>query len=420
MLKGKSILGTLVMVVLMAAALMALTAAAQAMPAQVIIIRHADKFEDRHKIHLSPKGIILAKALSQFFQADPRVLEFGRPAAIIAMSPTPEHRSVRSLQTVEPLALELCLKVINRFTYGQPLEMVNWLKAQREFDGKTVLIAWQHLEIAKIAAALGVTALRPRVWPNETYDRFYLLNLSPQDGRLTSFRNLPQSLLFGDSYQAAALKGLAQPDTATFKQTFVEQLAPKAAPGGQKPAAPVWTFEFAGELHGDFSRFNDDTIPVLRIGGFCFGYYLTTLGYLKKDKQATVQMDEAAGSGSLVYNYQAADRKGAARRYAQVSFTWNKQSLKVAFTAEVDENDLKPEIDVPVEVETEKPEGLIVGAAQCYIAFGDKKYWAPAGLSYRGSGKKSREAEGPEVYQASLECRDGILVFMDPKELMER
>lgn len=417
MLKWDTYLKALLSVILVTFSLVFLTAPAQAMPAQVIIIRHADKFEDRHKIHLSPKGLIRAKALSQFFQADPRVLEFARPAAIIAMSPTAEHRSVRSLETVQPLAKDLGLKVVSRFTYGQPVEMVNWLKAQRDFDGKTVLIAWQHIEIAKIAKALGVTDLRPRLWPHETYDRFYLIDFSPVEGKITSFRNLPQCLLFGDSYQAVSPKGLASPDTASFKQEYSEKLI-KTGDGRQR-AAPVWKFQFSGEIQGDFGKFNDDTIPVLRIGGFCFGYYLTTLGYLKKDKHATLQVDEAAGSGSLVYNYQAAVG-GTARSYARVTFTWNKHSLKVVFQAEVDENDLKPEIDVPVEVDNPKPEGLIIGATPCYIAFGDKKFHAPAGLTYKGSGKKSNDAQNQEIYNASLESLDGILILMAPKELMER
>lgn len=48
---------------------------ARAMPAQVMIIRHAEKFEDIKKIHLNPRGRTRAKALAQFFQSDPRVLE---------------------------------------------------------------------------------------------------------------------------------------------------------------------------------------------------------------------------------------------------------------------------------------------------------------------------------------------------------
>jgi hypothetical protein len=61
-----------------------------AMPAQVMIIRHAEKYEDRQKIHLNDWGLTRAKALSQFFKTDPRVLEYGVRAAIIAQQPGPK------------------------------------------------------------------------------------------------------------------------------------------------------------------------------------------------------------------------------------------------------------------------------------------------------------------------------------------
>ncbi|MBM3300403.1 MAG: hypothetical protein FJY85_10650, partial [Deltaproteobacteria bacterium] len=77
---------------------------AQAMPAQVMILRHAEKFEDRRRIHLNPRGQTRAKALAQFFQSDPRVLEHGVVAAIIAQRPSDRKRSVRCEETVEPLA----------------------------------------------------------------------------------------------------------------------------------------------------------------------------------------------------------------------------------------------------------------------------------------------------------------------------
>ncbi len=411
MIKSASYGKALLIVMFAALALVSWTAAVQSMPAQVIIIRHADKYDDRHKIHLTPKGRIRAKALSQFFQSDPRAREFGAPAAIIAMSPTEAHRSVRSLETVQLLAQDLGLEVVSRFTYGQQAEMVNWLKSLKEYDGKTVLICWQHIQIADIAKALGVADLRPRVWPHETYDRFWLINFSPQDGKVTSFRNLPQRLLFGDSYQAASLRGLTQPDSGRFTQTYSEKLT--------KTGAPVWQFHFVGEIKGDFSKFSDDTIPVLRIGGYCFGYYLTTLGFLKKSAHAVVKVNEAKGTGSLLYHYQAPGA-AASRSYARVSFTWNNQSLRVEFRANVDESKIQPEIDVPVDVGNTKPQGLIIGATPCYIAFGEKKYDAPAGLSYKGAGKKSKTPGKPETYHAFLECRDGILIFMEQKELMEQ
>jgi hypothetical protein len=384
----------------------ALPWAAQAMPAQIIIIRHAEKYENRAIIHLTPRGLTRAQALSQFFRSDSRVLEFGPPAAIIAQSPTDKKKSVRCLETIEPLSKALGLPVIYQFTYGQAAETVNWLKSQREYDGKNVLICSQHIEIGDFARALGVTDLRPRTWPHETYDRFYLLKFSQADGKLLSFGNLPMRLLFGDSYQVSAPKGLTQPDSVSFTQTYLEKRT--KTKNGQESMAPVWRFSFSAVIHGDFSNFNDETIPLLRIGGFCFGYYLTTLGHLKKENNAVVKINEPEGSGTLHYHYKAII-DGVPQSYAQVSFDWNRHRLKVKYQAVVDEGKITPEIDVPVEVGNEKPAGLIIGATPCYIGFGHKRFSAPAGLTYRGSGGKAKTGGHQGSYQATLTVLNGIL-----------
>jgi hypothetical protein len=381
--------------------------ASQAMPAQVILIRHAEKYEDRAKINLTPRGLTRALALSEFFRADPRVVEFGPPAAIIAQAPTEKKKSVRPLETVEPLSQALGLTVIYQFTYGQADVTVNWLKDQRQYDGKNVLICAQHMEIDDFARALGVTDLRPRTWPHETYDRFYLLKFSPADGKLLSFSNLPMHLLFGDSFQAAAPQGLTRPDKVSFSQTYLEKRTQTRE--GREILAPVWRFSFSGVIHGDFSNFDDATIPILRIGGFTFGYYLTTLGHLKKDKNAVLKVNEAQGSGTLTYHYRAA-LKGRSPSYAQVYFDWNKRRLKIKFQAAVDEREITPELDAPVEVGNEKPLGLIVGAAPCYIGFGPKRFHAPAGLIYLGSGGTARTGPHKGSYQATLGAVNGILL----------
>lgn len=382
-------------------------ALAQAMPAQVIIIRHAEKPESRYQIHLSPKGRTRALALAELFQSDPRVLEFGRPAAIIAQSPDSKKHTVRCLETVAPLAAALKLPVISQFTYGQAKDLVQWLKAQQQYDGKAVLICMQHMEVDELAQALGVADLRPRIWPHETYDRLYILTYGPQDGRLLSFRNLPQRLLFGDSYQAVAGRNARDKAEVRFRQVYRGSLPDPAA--GQKNLAPRWQFSLSSKIKGDFSNFDDETIPVLRLGGFCFGYYLTTLGYLKKDPNAVVKINAPARSGSLIYRYKT---KGgdAARTYAWISFAWDRQSLQVEFRADVDEGRVTPEIDLPITLEAEKPEGLIVGSAPCYVAFGPKKFQAPIGLNYQGQAGKAPPPALPGSYQATLVSMGGFLV----------
>ncbi|MHB9073295.1 MAG: hypothetical protein ACYC6G_07210 [Desulfobaccales bacterium] len=382
-------------------------ALAQAMPAQVIIIRHAEKYEAPRKIHLSPKGRTRALGLAELFQSDPRVLEFGRPAAIIAQSPTAKKTSRRCLETVEPLAAALRLPVISRFTYGQAGELVQWLKEQRQYDGKAVLICMQHMEVDELAQALGVAGLRPRIWPHETYDRLYILTYAPEDGRLLSFRNLPQRLLFGDSYQDVAGQNPRDKAEVRFRQVYRVSLRNPAA--GQKSLAPRWQFSFSTKIKGDFANFNDETIPVLRLGGFCFGYYLTTLGYLKKDPNAVVKINARARSGSLIYRYKT-KAGDAERTYAWISFAWDKQYLRVKFWADVDEGSITPKIDPPITLEPAPPVGLIVGSTPCYVAFGPKKFQAPIGLNYQGLGEKAPPPASPGSYHATLMSVSGFLV----------
>jgi phosphohistidine phosphatase SixA len=155
------------------------------MPAQVMIIRHAEKYEDRDKIHLNPRGHTRARALAQFFQTDPLVLQYGVTAAIIAQRPSQHKRAVRCEETVEPLAQALGQKVINSFAYGEVAELVGWLRAGREWGSKSVLICAAHMDIVPIAKALGVLNIRQVVWPHETYDRVWLIDFSPADGNVT-------------------------------------------------------------------------------------------------------------------------------------------------------------------------------------------------------------------------------------------
>jgi hypothetical protein len=214
-------------------------------------------------------------------------------------------------------------------------------------------------------------------------------------------------LLFGDSYQVTVPKGMTRPDVVSFTQTYLEKRT--KTKDGQESLAPVWRFSFSGVMHGDFSTFNDETIPILRIGGFCFGYYLTTLGHLKKDPHAVVRINEPEGSGTLQYRYQATVN-GVSQSYAQVFFDWNKQRLKVKFQAVVDEGKFTPEIDVPVEVGNEKPAGLIIGATPCYLTFSNKRFHAPAGLTYRGSGGKIKTGGNKGLYQAALTVVNSIIM----------
>jgi hypothetical protein len=120
-------------------------------------------------------------------------------------------------------------------------------------------------------------------------------------------------------------------------------------------------------------------------------------------------MDAAAGSGSLRYNYKA-KVDGVEHTYAWVTFAWNKEGLKAEFQAEVDETRITPELNMPVECHLERSEGMITGVADCYLAFGDKRFHAPAGLPYRGTATSSTDASKQEVYQVTLQDAGSAIV----------
>jgi phosphohistidine phosphatase SixA len=377
---------------------------AQALPAQVMIIRHAEKYEDRQRINLNPQGYTRAKALAQFFQTDPRVLQHGVVSAIIAQRPSQHKKSVRCEETVEPLAQALGQKVINRFAYGEVTELVEWLRASREWDSKSVLICAAHMDIVPIAKAMGVPHVRQVVWPHETYDRVWLIDFSQTDGAVASFRDIPQCLLFGDSFQVTS--DLERPGMFHFSQSYRESKDGVAT--GRVPAT-TWKCRIVAEVRGDFSRFDDETIPVLRLGGFTFGYFATTLGKLRASKDAEVKTDPSGESGSLRYNYKAS-ANGSEQTYAWVSFSWDRECLRTEFEAEIDETRIIPDLNMPVECPLERTEGTIHGVTGCYLAFGEKRFYAPAGLAYRGNATRSTDESNREVYQVNLKDENGFIV----------
>ncbi len=294
--------------------------------------------------------------------------------------------------------------VINRFTYGEVNELVEWVRASREWDSKSVLICAAHMDIVPIAKAMGVPHVRQLVWPHETYDRVWLIDFSPADGKVTSFRDIPQCLLFGDSLQVAS--GSEQPGGFHFSQTYCE------SSNGNEPGsvpATTWKCRIVAEVGGDFSRFDDETIPVLRLGGFTFGYFATTLGKLRRNKNAKVEIDASGKTGSLRYNYHTSVN-GSETTYAWVSFYWDQERLRAEFQAEVDETKIIPDLNMPVECHLERAAGTIHGVAGCYLAFGEQRFYAPAGLAYSGTATTSKDESNKETYQVNLEDENGFIV----------
>ncbi len=179
---------------MLALAALNITTSMHAMPAQVIIIRHAEKPPEGHS--LSTKGKERAAALAPFFLENKEVLTFGTPVAIYAMAAPKEDSSKRPIETVKPLAEALKLTTKDTYARDSYKKMVDEIKADTSYEGKMVLICWEHDLIPEISRAFSALQA-PARWNGDAFDRLWTITFS-KSGKAT-FQNVPQRLMFGDS-----------------------------------------------------------------------------------------------------------------------------------------------------------------------------------------------------------------------------
>lgn len=167
--------------------------AAEAVPAQVLLIRHGEKPQEG--IHLNTRGRERALALVPEFLDTPELNENGPPVAIYAQKQVTDNNSVRPIETVTPLANALGIEINTTYERDNYLAMVDEILTKPEYEGKTVLISWGHIVLGHIAFALGAKDA-PREWPH-AYDRVWIITYEKDNSVV--FSNIPQRLLYGDS-----------------------------------------------------------------------------------------------------------------------------------------------------------------------------------------------------------------------------
>lgn len=167
-----------------------------ALPSQIIVVRHAEKPDEGNE--LSTRGWERAEALAPNLLGNRELLKFGPPTILIAASPKKNDSSVRSIQTLEPLARALKIQLQEQFHANQYAELAQYVKENPALNGKVVIIAWPHEYIPSLVHALGVNPEPPK-WSGMTFDRYWVITYQP-DGS-ANFQDLPQRLLFGDSPQ---------------------------------------------------------------------------------------------------------------------------------------------------------------------------------------------------------------------------
>jgi hypothetical protein len=156
-------------------------------PAQIILIRHADKPADPKDPHLSQAGVQRAERLVSFITTDPAMTRFGLPVAVFATRTTKDSNGQRTQETVAPLARALKLPVQTPFLGKDYAALASLILADPAYAGKTVLICWNHEEIPRLAAALGVTPEPPK-WKASAFDKVYVISYNNGKATLAASR----------------------------------------------------------------------------------------------------------------------------------------------------------------------------------------------------------------------------------------
>jgi hypothetical protein len=177
-------------------AFLGLTASvALAQPAQILIIRHAEKPTGRSAAPLSLKGQERAMAFVPFLTQSPTLIFYGLPAGLFASRIAPGDLSRSTLETITPLSTFLRVLIDAHYAKWDYADLAQEVLTNLKYERRNVLICWDREYIPKLAAALGVFP-PPPAWPQNVFDRVWIITY--RNGQ-ASLVNMPQRLLFGDA-----------------------------------------------------------------------------------------------------------------------------------------------------------------------------------------------------------------------------
>lgn len=133
-------------------------------PRLILIIRHAEKPDDRNDPHLTAAGKARAEKLADYLPK-----RFGTPDFVFAS--TRSKRSNRPIETIEPLSKKLGIPIDDTFADEDFAALAQKLLTAREYDRKFVVICWHHGHIPDLAFALGASReVVPVPWDPTVFD----------------------------------------------------------------------------------------------------------------------------------------------------------------------------------------------------------------------------------------------------------
>jgi hypothetical protein len=187
--------------------------AAEATPAQVVIIRHGEKPAVGNE--LDQQGCERAYLLPNFLMKNSTVLEFGIPKGIYAMAPKskkkkkadptpdPDAGTLRPIETIAPTAEDFHLTIHDQFTKADGAAAAAKIMSTSKYDGRTVIMSWEHAAIPALAQQFGLTLpTYAQTWPDDVFDEAWVLTFA-SDGTV-SLTISPEQVLSTDNPNGGA------------------------------------------------------------------------------------------------------------------------------------------------------------------------------------------------------------------------
>ena len=204
---------------------------ALAKPAQVILIRHAEKPPIGNEV--SVQGCYRAFLLPQFFSTNPIVNAFGPPVAFYAMAPAKTDGTLRPIQTLVPTVSAMAQrlispynKVLAPYVKGEGEALAAELLASVAFNQKTVVVAWEHKDLINVAKALGLDAVDSTgKWPSAVYDEAWVLQWDKEGS--VSLNIIPEQVLSTDNPQGGVTHWMDGPSDGDSSLALPEDLITK-------------------------------------------------------------------------------------------------------------------------------------------------------------------------------------------------
>lgn len=133
-------------------------------PGRILLMRHAEKTGDTNDILLSAEGAKRANRLVTYIPET-----FGRPDFIYAAARS--KRSIRSIETMRPLAAALGIEVQHHIEDKAFKSLVTEIFSNPGYHGKMIVICWHHGKLPEISALLGGReGSYPTPWPQDVFN----------------------------------------------------------------------------------------------------------------------------------------------------------------------------------------------------------------------------------------------------------